>query len=88
MTFRVRDWLVASKAGPALSVCLPANIASLSARSPLLTYPVVVSKGDVAIPDTGPDTALELVDTRATPKGVAIRPTGARRTQTRPKRLS
>jgi dihydrofolate reductase len=45
----------------------------------LLTYPVVVGQGARLFPDTGPDTALELVDSRATPIGVTIqvyRPTG------------
>ena len=45
----------------------------------LLTYPVVIGQGTRLFPDTGPDTALELVDSRATPKGVTIqvyRPTG------------
>ena len=45
----------------------------------LLTYPVVVGQGTRLFPDTGPDIALELVDSRATPKGVTIhvyRPTG------------
>jgi dihydrofolate reductase len=45
----------------------------------LLTYPVVVGQGTRLFPDTGPDTALELVDSRATPIGVTIqvyRPTG------------
>jgi dihydrofolate reductase len=45
----------------------------------LLTYPVVVGQGTRLFPDTGPDTALELVDSRATPNGVTIqvyRPTG------------
>ena len=45
----------------------------------LLTYPVVVGQGTRLFPDTGPDTALELVDSRATPSGVTIqvyRPTG------------
>ena len=35
----------------------------------LLTYPVVVGQGTRLFPDTGPDTALELVDSRATPNG-------------------
>ena len=35
----------------------------------LLTYPVVVGQGTRLFPDTGPDTALDLVDSRATPKG-------------------
>jgi dihydrofolate reductase len=45
----------------------------------LLTYPVVIGQGARLFPDTGPDTALELVDSRATPSGVTIqiyRPTG------------
>jgi dihydrofolate reductase len=45
----------------------------------LLTYPVVVGQGTRLFPATGPDTALELVDSRATHGGVTIqvyRPTG------------
>jgi len=45
----------------------------------LLTYPVVIGQGTRLFPDTGPDTALDLVHSRATPKGVTIqvyRPTG------------
>jgi dihydrofolate reductase len=45
----------------------------------LLTYPVVVGQGTRLFPDTGPDTALDLVDSRATLKGITIqvyRPTG------------
>jgi dihydrofolate reductase len=45
----------------------------------LLTVPVVVGQGTRLFPATGPDTALELVDSRSTPKGVTIqvyRPTG------------
>jgi dihydrofolate reductase len=45
----------------------------------LFTFPVVVGQGTRLFPDTGPDTALDLVDSRATPKGVTIqvyRPTG------------
>ena len=45
----------------------------------LLTYPVVVGQGTRLFPDAGPDTALELVDSRATPIGVTIqvyRPSG------------
>jgi dihydrofolate reductase len=45
----------------------------------LLTYPVVVGQGTRLFPATGPDTALELVESRATPGGVIIqvyRPTG------------
>ena len=45
----------------------------------LLTYPVVLGQGTRLFPDTGPDLALDLVDSRATPNGVTIqvyRPTG------------
>lgn len=45
----------------------------------LLTYPVVVGQGTRLFPDTGPDTALDLVDSRSTPGGVIIqvyRPAG------------
>jgi dihydrofolate reductase len=45
----------------------------------LLTYPVVVGQGVRLFPDTGPDAALELVDSQSTSNGVAIhvyRPTG------------
>jgi dihydrofolate reductase len=45
----------------------------------LLTYPVVIGQGTRLFPDTGPDAALELLQSRATPGGVTIqvyRPTG------------
>src|SRR5437867_9735168 len=45
----------------------------------LLTYPVILGQGTRLFPATGPDTALELVDSRATRSGVTIqayRPTG------------
>jgi dihydrofolate reductase len=45
----------------------------------LLTYPVVIGQGTRLFADTGQDTALELVESRSTPKGVTIqvyRPTG------------
>jgi dihydrofolate reductase len=45
----------------------------------LLTYPVVVGQGTRLFPDAGADTALELVDSRVTAKGITIqvyRPTG------------
>jgi dihydrofolate reductase len=45
----------------------------------LFTFPVVVGQGTRLFPATGPDRALELVDSRATPSGVTIqvyRPTG------------
>jgi dihydrofolate reductase len=38
----------------------------------LLTYPVVVGQGTRLFPDTGPDLALELVESRATANGVTI----------------
>ena len=45
----------------------------------LFTFPVVVGQGTRLFPNTGPDTALDLLDSRATPSGVTIqvyRPTG------------
>jgi dihydrofolate reductase len=45
----------------------------------LLVCPVVVGQGTRLFPATGPDIALDLVDSRTTPKGVTIqvyRPTG------------
>jgi dihydrofolate reductase len=45
----------------------------------LLTYPVIVGQGTRLFPATGPDAALELVESRATPEAIAIqvyRPTG------------
>jgi dihydrofolate reductase len=45
----------------------------------LFIFPVVVGKGTRLFPATGPDTALDLVDSQSTPKGVTIqvyRPTG------------
>ncbi len=38
----------------------------------LLTFPVVVGQGARLFPDTGPDRALELVESRATASGVTI----------------
>jgi dihydrofolate reductase len=38
----------------------------------LLTYPVVVGQGARLFPDTGPELALELVESRATPGGVTM----------------
>jgi dihydrofolate reductase len=45
----------------------------------LLTCPVVVGQGARLFPDAGPDIALDLVDSRAFPKGIALqvyRPAG------------
>jgi dihydrofolate reductase len=45
----------------------------------LFLCPVVIGQGTRLFPDTGPDIALELVESRSTPKGVTIqiyRPTG------------
>jgi dihydrofolate reductase len=45
----------------------------------LLIVPVVVGQGTRLFPDTGPDIALDLVDSRAFPKGITIqvfRPAG------------
>src|SRR5437667_8686243 len=38
----------------------------------LFTFPVVVGQGSRLFPATGPDTALDLVDSQSTPKGVTI----------------
>src|SRR5437867_1781256 len=51
----------------------------------LLTVPVVVGQGTRLFPDTGPDTALDLVDSQSTPSGVTIqvyRPAGRPRYET------
>jgi dihydrofolate reductase len=51
----------------------------------LLLCPVVVGQGTRLFPDTGPDVALDLVESRSTPKGVTIqvyRPTGRPQYQT------
>jgi dihydrofolate reductase len=53
--------------------------AALEVEMTLLVCPVVVGQGTRLFPDTGPDLALDLVDSRATPSGVIIqvyRPTG------------
>ena len=45
----------------------------------LLTYPLVIGQGTRLFPDTGPDIALELVDSRVFPKGITLqvyRPAG------------
>jgi len=45
----------------------------------LLIVPVVVGQGMRMFPDTGPDIALDLIDSRAFPKGITLqvyRPTG------------
>ncbi|MEU6787489.1 dihydrofolate reductase family protein [Nonomuraea angiospora] len=45
----------------------------------LLIVPVVVGQGTRLFPDSGPDIALDLVDSRAFPKGITLqvyRPTG------------
>ena len=38
----------------------------------LLTYPVIIGQGTRLFPDTGPDAALELVESRSTQKGIMI----------------
>ena len=50
----------------------------------LLVYPVVVGQGTRLFPDTAPDSALDLADSRTAPSGVSIQvypPPGARSTQ-------
>lgn len=45
----------------------------------LFTYPLIIGQGTRLLPDTGPDIALELVESRATPNGITIqvyRPSG------------
>src|ERR671918_1260744 len=45
----------------------------------LLVYPLVVGQGTRLFPETGPDAALDLVESRSTPTGITIqvyRPTG------------
>ena len=45
----------------------------------LLTYPVVIGQGTRLFPDSGRDAALDLVESRAFPKGITIqvyRPNG------------
>jgi dihydrofolate reductase len=45
----------------------------------LLAYPLVVGQGTRLFPATGPDAALDLVESRATPEAITIqvyRPTG------------
>ncbi len=45
----------------------------------LLVYPVIVGQGMRLFPDSGPDAALDLVESRSTPKGVTLqvyRPAG------------
>src|SRR5207302_10387557 len=38
----------------------------------LLTYPLVVGQGTRLFPDSGPDVALELVNSRTTSRGITI----------------
>src|SRR5436305_10817877 len=38
----------------------------------LLTYPVVIGQGTRLFPDSGPDVALELVNSRTTSRGITI----------------
>jgi dihydrofolate reductase len=38
----------------------------------LLVCPVIVGQGTRLFPDSGPDTALELIDSRAYPKGITL----------------
>jgi dihydrofolate reductase len=38
----------------------------------LFVFPVLVGNGKRLFPEAGPDTALELIESRATPSGVTI----------------
>jgi dihydrofolate reductase len=38
----------------------------------LLVYPVVIGQGTRLFPDTGPDAALDLVESRSTSTGITI----------------
>jgi len=38
----------------------------------LFTYPVIIGQGTRLFPDSGRDVALDLVDSRATPKGITV----------------
>ena len=52
---------------------------SWSTRSPCSSVPVVVGQGTRLFPDAGPDLALDLVESRAFPKGITLqvyRPAG------------
>jgi hypothetical protein len=48
------------------------HCAALEVEMTLLIDPVVVGQGTRLFPDTGPDTALDLVESRSTPSGVTI----------------
>jgi dihydrofolate reductase len=48
------------------------HCAALEVEMTLLIYPVVVGQGTRLFPATGPDTALDLVESRSTPSGVTI----------------
>jgi dihydrofolate reductase len=55
------------------------HCAALEVEMTLLIYPVVVGQGTRLFPATGPDTALDLVESRSTRSGVTIqvyRPSG------------
>jgi hypothetical protein len=55
------------------------HCAALEVEMTLLIYPMVVGQGTRLFPDTGPDTALELLEARVTPGGLIIqvyRPAG------------
>jgi hypothetical protein len=72
-----RPALVATQGGGGITNWLFHN--QLVDEITLLTYPLILGQGTRLFPDTGPDTALDLVDSRATPSGVIIqvyRPAG------------
>ena len=52
--------------------CFPSLDNDLVDEINLLIFPVVVGQGTRLLRDTGPDTALELVESQTTPSGVTI----------------
>jgi hypothetical protein len=56
--------MIGSVTSPALRAALQAG--RLEVEMTLLIYPVVVGQGTQLFPDTGPDTALDLVESRST----------------------
>jgi dihydrofolate reductase len=49
------------------------HCAALEVEMTLLVYPVVVGQGTQLFPDTGPDTALDLIESRRPQAGALLR---------------